>query len=40
MAAEKFFTFVQDVAKICKYDIVKLSKDDVKTENKALKMLI
>jgi hypothetical protein len=33
MAAEKFFTFVQDVAKICKYDIVKLSKDDVKTEN-------
>jgi hypothetical protein len=33
MAAEKFFTLVQDVAKICKYDIVKLSKDDVKTEN-------
>ena len=32
MAAEKFFTFVQDVAKLCKYDIVKLSKDDVKTE--------
>ena len=33
MTAEKFFTFVQDIAKLCKYDIVKLSKEDVKTEH-------
>ena len=32
MAAEKFFTFVTDVSNICKYDLVKLSKGDVKTD--------
>ncbi len=33
MTAENFFQFVQDIAKFCKYDIVKLSKEDVKTEH-------
>ena len=33
MNAEKFFTFVSDVASLCKYDLVKLGKDDVKTEH-------
>ena len=32
MTAEKFFTFVTDISNLCKYDLVKLSKGDVKTD--------
>ena len=33
ISAEKFFNLVSDIANLCKYDLVKLSKDDVKTEH-------
>ena len=32
MTAEKFFTFVTDISNLCKYDLVKLSRGDVKTD--------
>ena len=32
MTAEKFFTFVTDISNLCKFDLVKLSKGDVKTD--------
>ena len=33
ISAEKFFNLASDIANLCKYDLVKLSKDDVKTEH-------
>ena len=33
MSAEKFFKLVSDIADMCKYNIVKLSEGDTKTEN-------
>ena len=32
MTAEKFFTMVTDISNLCKFDLVKLSKGDVKTD--------
>jgi len=32
MTAEKFYNFFTDVSNMCKYDIIKLNKGDVKTE--------
>jgi hypothetical protein len=32
MTAEKFYNFFADVANLCKYDLIKLNKGDVKTE--------
>ena len=32
MSAEKFYNFFADVSKLCKYDLIKLNKGDVRTE--------
>ena len=32
MTAEKFYSFFADVSNMCKYDLIKLNKGDVKTE--------
>lgn len=32
MTGEKFLNFVTEIANICKYDLIKLSKENVKTE--------
>ena len=33
MTAEKFYNFFADVSNMCKYDLIRLNKGDVKTEN-------
>ena len=33
MSAEKFFAFVTEISNLCKYDLIKLGKGDVKTES-------